>query len=46
MATYKKKGAKVNKDNISKIEEESTTAEAFNTLEETASKSEKWVEKI
>ncbi|MDY7395184.1 tetratricopeptide repeat protein [Aureibaculum sp. 2210JD6-5] len=45
MATYKKRGGKANKDKISKIEEESTTAEVFNTLDETASKSEKWVEK-
>ncbi|MET2985429.1 tetratricopeptide repeat protein [Aureibaculum conchae] len=45
MATYKKKGGKANKDRISKIEEESTTAEVFNTLDETASRSEKWVEK-
>lgn len=45
MATYKKRGAKKNKNNISKIEEQSTTAEVFNTLDETASKSEQWVEK-
>ncbi|RPE00850.1 hypothetical protein EGM88_00420 [Aureibaculum marinum] len=45
MATYKKKGGKANKEKVSKIEQESTTAEVFNTLDETASKSEKWVEK-
>ncbi len=45
MATYKKKGAKAKKQGTSKIEEQSTTAEVFNTLDETASKSEKWVEK-
>lgn len=45
MATYKKKGVKKSKERISKIEEQSTTAEVFNTLDETASKSEKWVEK-
>ncbi len=46
MATYKKKGNKIkNKagDTISKIERDSTTAEVFNTLDETASRSEKWV---
>ncbi|MGB5362577.1 MAG: hypothetical protein WBN17_04655, partial [Aureibaculum sp.] len=45
MATYKKKGAKANKDKFSKLEEQSTTAEVFKTLDETASKSEQWVEK-
>ena len=44
MATYKKKGG-LKKDKISKLEEHSTTAEVFNTLDETASKSEQWVEK-
>ncbi len=44
MATYKKKGG-TKKDKVSKIEEESTTAEVFNTLDETASKSEQWIEK-
>ncbi|MCF6280016.1 MAG: tetratricopeptide repeat protein [Flavobacteriaceae bacterium] len=46
MATYKKKGNKVkNKagESISAIERDSTTAEVFNTLDETASRSEKWV---
>jgi tetratricopeptide (TPR) repeat protein len=42
MATYKKTGTKGNKGQ-NKIEEHSTTAEVFNTLDETASKSEKWV---
>lgn len=44
MATYKKTGSK-SKKNRNKIEEESTTAEVFNVLDETASKSEKWVYK-
>lgn len=44
MATYKKKGG-VKKSGISKIEDQSTTAEVFNTLDETASKSEQWLEK-
>ena len=46
MATYKKKGNKIkNKagETISAIERDSTTAEVFNTLDETASRSEKWV---
>ena len=46
MATYKKKGNKIkNKagDTISKVERDSTTAEVFNTLDETASRSEEWV---
>ena len=42
MATYKKTGAKVKKSQ-NKIEEKSTTAEVFNTLDETASRSEKWI---
>ena len=45
MATYKKKGNKAKIDKVSKVEEQSTTAEVFNTLDETASKSEKWIEK-
>lgn len=47
MATYKKRGYKpANKaEKESKIEQESTTAEVFNTLDETASKTEAWVEK-
>jgi len=44
MATYKKKGG-TKKEKVSKLEEQSTTAEVFNTLDETASKSEQWVEK-
>ncbi|MEI6866236.1 tetratricopeptide repeat protein [Flavicella sp.] len=47
MATYKKKGQKKIKNaTIDKIEEESTTAEVFKNLEQTASKSEQWVEKF
>jgi len=45
MATYKKKGNKVKKGSQAKIEDQSTTAEVFNTLDETASKSEQWIEK-
>ncbi len=42
MATYKKRGAK-KKHMQSSIEDNSTTAEVFNTLDETASRSEQWV---
>ena len=45
MATYKKRGNKANKEVKQNIEANSTTAEVFNTLDETASKSEQWVEK-
>jgi len=45
MATYKKRGKGTKKDQDQYIEEHSTTAEVFNTLDETASKSEQWVEK-
>lgn len=45
MATYKKKGNTKTKEKVSKVEEESTTAEVFNTLDETASRSEQWVQK-
>ncbi len=45
MATYKKRGVKAKKGNSQNIETNSTTAEVFNTLDETASKSEKWIEK-
>jgi len=45
MATYKKKGTKQKIENVSTIEEQSTTAEVFNTLDESASKSEQWIEK-
>lgn len=45
MATYKKRGYKPkNKEEvIEQIEDNSTTAEVFNTLDETASKTEEWV---
>lgn len=46
MATYKKKGQKkVKNAPVDKIEDESATAEVFKSLEETASKSEQWIEK-
>ena len=45
MATYKKRGNKTKKEAKQNIEANSTTAEVFNTLDETASKSEKWIEK-
>ncbi len=47
MATYKKRGykPKTKVERQSAIEDESTTAEVFNTLDETASKTEAWVEK-
>ena len=45
MATYKKRGNKGTKAQKARIEEQSTTAEVFNTLDETASKSEQWVER-
>lgn len=47
MATYKKRGYKPqNKKEEQQVQEsESTTAEVFNTLDETASRSEKWIEK-
>ncbi len=50
MATYKKKYKPKNKPEVEVEEvetinvEDSTTAEVFNTLDETASKSEKWIE--
>jgi len=44
MATYKKTGSKV-KDAQKNIEDKSTTAEVFNTLDQTASKSEQFVQK-
>lgn len=47
MATYKKKGQKkVKNAPVDHVEEESTTAEVFKSLEESASKSEQWVEKF
>jgi tetratricopeptide (TPR) repeat protein len=47
MATYKKRGGKpkTKKEKQDKIEEESTTAEVFNTLDESASKTEEFVSK-
>ncbi|MEN8702727.1 MAG: hypothetical protein ABF311_01605 [Polaribacter sp.] len=46
MATYKKKYKPEGKKAEQQLEEmESTTAEVFNTLDETASKSEQWIEK-
>ena len=47
MATYKKRGykPKTQAEKQDRIEEESTTAEVFSTLDEGASKTEAWVEK-
>ncbi|SDS31475.1 hypothetical protein SAMN04515667_1895 [Formosa sp. Hel1_31_208] len=47
MATYKKRGykPKTEKEKVEKIEENSTTAEVFNTLDESANKAEDWVGK-
>ncbi|WP_411768095.1 tetratricopeptide repeat protein [Winogradskyella sp. A3E31] len=47
MATYKKRGykPKSQKEKEENIEEGSTTAEVFNTLDESASKTEEWVVK-
>jgi len=45
MATYKKRGKGTKKQQQREIDAQSTTAEVFNTLDETASKSEKWVER-
>ena len=45
MATYKKRGNKGKKAGHAKDVDKSTAAEVFNTLDETASKSEQWVEK-
>ena len=42
MATYKKTGSKAIRGQ-NKNQEKSTTAEVFNTLDETASKSERWI---
>ncbi len=44
MATYKKTGSKLKKGDKTVVNK-STTAEVFNTLDETATKSEKWVKK-
>ena len=45
MATYKKRGGKprTKLDKQQSIEDGSTTAEVFNTLDEGASKTEQWV---
>ena len=47
MATYKKRGykPKTEKEKIENIEEGSTTAEVFNTLDESANRTEEWVVK-
>ena len=47
MATYKKRGykPKTKAEKIDHLEDDSTTAEVFNTLDESASKTEAWVEK-
>ncbi|MFT4674169.1 MAG: tetratricopeptide (TPR) repeat protein [Patiriisocius sp.] len=50
MATYKKRGGKIKSkseevNGSELLEGESTTAEVFNTLDETANKTEEWVEK-
>lgn len=47
MATYKKRGykPKTKAEKEERLEEGSTTAEVFNTLDQTASKTEAWVEK-
>ena len=47
MATYKKRGYKPKNKKEEQLAEnmDSTTAEVFNTLDETASKSEQWIEK-
>lgn len=47
MATYKKRGhkPKTKEEKQSAIEQESTTAEVFNTLDEKASRTEEWVAK-
>ena len=46
MATYKKRGTKPNdRKNQETLESQSTTAEVFKTLDNTASQSEQWIEK-
>ncbi|MGW9686830.1 tetratricopeptide repeat protein [Flagellimonas sp. 2504JD1-5] len=46
MATYKKRGFKPkNKAEEAQLDEQSTTAEVFNTLDESASKTEAWVQR-
>jgi tetratricopeptide (TPR) repeat protein len=44
MATYKKKASKSKENKEQVTQDQSTTAEVFNTLDETASRSEKWIE--
>ena len=43
MATYKKRGSKPKNQQNDNLGQESTTAEVFSTLDESASKSEAWV---
>jgi len=45
MATYKKKASKSTDNKQETVQDKSTTAEVFNTLDETASRSEQWIEK-
>lgn len=45
MATYNKRGGKKDKSKVEAESAKSTTAEVFNTLDTTASKSEQWIEK-
>ncbi len=45
MATYKKRGGKKDRGQAQVDTQKSTTAEVFETLDTTASKSEKWIEK-
>ena len=45
MATYKKRGSKPKNQQNDNLGQESTTAEVFSTLDESASKSEAWVAK-
>jgi len=45
MATYKKKASKSTENKQEIVQDKSTTAEVFNTLDETASRSEQWIEK-
>jgi tetratricopeptide (TPR) repeat protein len=45
MSTYKKRGSKPKDNREQAVQDKSATAEVFNTLDETASRSEKWIEK-
>ena len=45
MATYKKKASKVKATTQETVQDNSTTAEVFDTLDQTASRSEQWIEK-